>query len=327
MTMIAVPVVDASQVADARRRATALAGDAGVAEAHRASLALVVTELATNLLKHGGGGQIVVLAGDAGIDVLALDGGPGMDDIRACMADGYSTAGTPGNGMGAVRRLCDDVRVLSWRGIGTGVLAHLSAGANVPRGEDVGALAVPMHGQEACGDAWSMHADDAGRTLLVVDGLGHGPEAAIAAHAAVRQFQRSRAEPPARIVEALHHALRPTRGGAVAVARIDWAGATVSYAGIGNIAAALVSPSGAVRRLVSHNGTAGHNARRFQAFDYPGAGGLLVMHSDGISAHWSPERYPGLAQAHPLLVAGVLYHHHARGRDDASIVVARTARP
>jgi hypothetical protein len=113
----------------------------------------------------------------------------------------------------------------------------------------------------------------------------------------------------------------------VAVARIDWAGATVSYAGIGNIAAALVSPSGAVRRLISHNGTAGHNARRFQAFDYPGAGGLLVMHSDGISAHWSPERYPGLAQAHPLLVAGVLYHHHARGRDDASIVVARTARP
>jgi hypothetical protein len=126
------------------------------------------------------------------------------------------------------------------------------------------------------------------------------------------------------VAEALHHAMRPTRGGAIAVARIDRASAMVSYAGIGNIAAAIVGGV-ATRRLVSHNGTAGHVARRIQAFDYPAGGGLLVMHSDGISAHWSLDRYPGLARAHPTLVAGVLYHHHARGRDDAAIVVARTA--
>jgi hypothetical protein len=98
----------------------------------------------------------------------------------------------------------------------------------------------------------------------------------------------------------------------------------VSYAGVGNISAALAGADGGLRRLVSHSGTAGLNARRIQAFDYPGArNGLLVMHSDGISASWSLDRYPGLARAHPLLVAGVLYHHHARGRDDAAIVVAR----
>jgi anti-sigma regulatory factor (Ser/Thr protein kinase) len=327
MTMIAVPVRDASQVADARRRAAALATQAGTTEALLGNLALVVTELATNVLKHAGGGEIVVMAGDGGaVDVLALDRGPGMSDIQACLADGYSTAGTPGNGLGAVRRLSADVRMLSWPGIGTAVLARLSPGAQ-GRDEDVGALVVPLPGEEACGDAWAGHRDAGGRTFLVVDGLGHGAEAAIAAHAALKQFQRSRTDPPARIVEALHHAMRPTRGGAVAVARIDWGGASVSFAGIGNIAAATVTPAGATRRLVSHNGTAGHNARRIQAFDYPCADGLLVLHSDGISAQWSFDRYPGLVRAHPLLVAGVLYHHHARGRDDAAIVVARTARP
>ncbi len=226
--------------------------------------------------------------------------------------------------LGAVRRQCEHVHVLSWRGVGTAVLARLGVGGD----DAIGALVVPMPGQESCGDAWSSHADAGGRTVLVVDGLGHGPEAATAAHAAVREFQRCRAEPPQAIVEALHQALRPTRGGAVAVARIDRASDTVSYAGVGNIAAALAGAGGGLRRLVSHNGTAGLNARRMQAFDYPGArNGLLVMHSDGISASWSLDRYPGLARAHPLLVAGVLYHHHARGRDDAAIVVARCMTP
>ena len=112
----------------------------------------------------------------------------------------------------------------------------------------------------------------------------------------------------------------------MAVARIDSASDTVSYAGMGNIAGALAGPSGGVRRLVSHNGTAGLTARRIQVFDYPGArGSLLVMHSDGIRASWSLDPYPGLARAHPLLVAGVLYHHHTRVRDDAAIVVVRVA--
>jgi anti-sigma regulatory factor (Ser/Thr protein kinase) len=305
----------------------ALAAAGGTAQAQRDTLALVVTELATNLLKHAGGGQVVVQAGDAGLDVLALDSGPGIEDIRASMADGYSTAGTPGTGLGAVRRLCDDLRVLSWRGVGTAVHARLAAPGAAPGDDDVAGLAVPMAGEESCGDAFSTYRDARGRTLMLVDGLGHGPQAASAAHAAVVEFQRRRTEPAAALVEALHHALRPTRGGAVAVARVAWEEGMVSYAGVGNIAAVLRAPDGAVRRLVSHNGTAGHNARRIQAFDYPGARGLLVMHTDGIGSHWSLDRYPGLTQAHPLLVCGVLLHHHARGRDDCGLLVARTTAP
>ena len=136
MATIAVPVEDASQVADARRRAVALAAAGGTGQAQRDTLALVVTELATNLLKHAGGGQVVVQSGDAGLDVLALDRGPGIEDIRASMADGYSTAGTAGTGLGAVRRLCSGVHVLSWRGVGTAVHARLAATGQPPA--DVG---------------------------------------------------------------------------------------------------------------------------------------------------------------------------------------------
>jgi hypothetical protein len=198
-------------------------------------------------------------------------------------------------------------------------------GAAVPDG--AAGLSIAMPGEDACGDAWTSHVDDQAGTWFVVDGLGHGPEAARAAHEATEQFQRSHAAPLVELVQDVHRAMRHTRGGAVGVARIEWAASTVVFAGLGNIAAALVTASGAVRHMVSLNGIAGHNVRKVQAFEYPCSEGLLIMHSDGIGTAWTPQRYPGFARLHPMLVAGLMYRDFARGRDDATIVVARTARP
>lgn len=327
--MFEVMVNDSSAVAEARRRAVAAAAALGFDEVRAGQLAIVATELGTNLLKHGGGGgRLLVGCGSDRVELLALDKGPGMADVAACMADGYSSAGTAGNGLGAVRRLAQSFHVASWPGKGTAVLACLSrkgeAACQPAVAESVGGVNIAKPGERACGDAWATHADGPVRIVFMVDGLGHGTEAAVAANEAVAQFQRSRHEPPAQIVHAVHQALRHTRGGAVAVARIDPGGATISFAGLGNIAAAVVG-GGTVRRMVSHNGTAGHNARKIQAFDYPcGPGALLVMHSDGLSSGWSLDAYPGLQRMHPLLVAGVLYRDFARGRDDATVVAART---
>lgn len=109
-------VSDASQVAEARRLVSSYARSNGVAEARVAELAIVVTELATNLLKHAGGGHILATYRDdaegAGLELLALDSGSGMTDVGRCMDDGYSTAGSPGNGLGAIARLADDVQDL-----------------------------------------------------------------------------------------------------------------------------------------------------------------------------------------------------------------------
>lgn len=326
--MRSVRITDSTAVAQARRTAQSLGESIGLGDVAGGRLALVATELGSNVLKHGGGGELIVAMAGRGIDVLALDRGPGMADVAACMADGYSTSGTPGNGLGAVRRLAQQFHVASWPGRGTAVLAHVN---ETGRADDlpapIAAVVVPKPGEESCGDSWSCHEDAEGRTLFVVDGIGHGPEAARAAHEAVLAFQRHRDAAVADIIEAVHQALRPTRGAAIAVARLDWASSSIAFAGLGNIGSVAVPRQGPLKRMVSHNGTAGHTARRIQSFDYPCSEGLIVMYSDGIGNNWSFDPYPGLVLMPPRLVAGVLYRDAARGRDDAAVLVARTARP
>lgn len=327
--MIEVDVADDSAVSEARRKAAQLGTAAGFGERRAGELAIVATELSTNLVKHAGKGKLLIGAGQAHVDLVALDRGPGMADVQRCLADGYSSAGTPGHGLGAVRRMAQAFHVASWPGQGTAVFARLvrDAAPAIDVSEDLAAIDVPKAGEQVNGDAWAVHRNAAGCTLFMVDGLGHGSDAALAAHEAVRQFQRSRGETPTDILQAVHLALRHTRGGAVAVARIDWAGSTVVYAGLGNIAATLVAPNGQLRRMVSLNGTAGHNARKIQAFEYPCGDGLLIMHSDGIGSSWTLAPYPGFVRLHPMLLAGLLMRDHSRGRDDATVLVARTHKP
>ena len=329
MSTLEIRVENGSDVAEARRRAVAAAQLLGFDELRAGEVALVATELSTNLLKHGGGGRLLLDAVDERVDLLALDSGRGMADIGACLHDGYSTAGTPGTGLGAVRRLSARFELASWPGQGTAVLASverdgLAAGDGTAR---VGGIVVPKRGEAVSGDDWAWHADAAGCTVFVVDGLGHGTEAAVAANAAVKQFRLSCAAPPAEIIQAVHRAMKHTRGGAVAAARVDWGSRTVAFAGVGNIAGVVLGPGGAVRRMVSHNGTAGHVVRRIQSFEYPCGQGPMILHSDGIAGSWSLDPYAGLARAHPLLLAGVLYRDFARARDDATVVVAATAEP
>ena len=325
--MIDVPVVDDSAVAAARRQALAAGSAVGLDDVRRGELAIVATELATNLIKHSGGGRLLVGAREGHVDLLALDLGAGMADVERCLADGFSSAGTSGNGLGAVRRLTQAFHVASWPARGSAVFARVARQGAPPPDDAVAGLSVAKSGEQVCGDAWASHADDHGCTVFVIDGLGHGSDAALAAQEALRQFQRSRGASVAEIVQAVHLAIRHTRGGAVAAARIDRAAGTVSFAGLGNIAGALVAPSGQRRHMVSLNGIAGHNARKVQAFEYPATGGLLVMHSDGIGTGWTPDRYPGFTRLHPLLLAGLLYRDFARARDDATVVVATVDRP
>ena len=161
--------------------------------------------------------------------------------------------------------------------------------------------------------------------ILVSDGLGHGVLAAAASEVAVAVFRRHAALAPPDLLELVHRALHATRGAAVAVAEIDRSRRVVRFAGIGNIAGTILA-DGKTRSLVSHHGTAGHDARRFQEFTYPWpAGATLVLHSDGLISHWTLDRHPGLAARHPMLVAGILYRDFRRGRDDTTVVVFREA--
>ena len=290
----------------------------------------MATELATNLVKHGTGGELVVSAFDdgsgEGLECLALDKGPGMADVQTCLRDGYSTAGSPGTGLGAVARLSEQFEVYSRPGLGTAAVARLrSRRRGTPataRGTPLGAVSVPKAGEEVCGDGFAAHAGPDGQTLMVADGLGHGPLAAEAATAAMGVFAKHHAEPLSEILDRIHHALRATRGAAVSVARVDLLHGCVRFAGVGNVAGTLMDGP-TVRKMVSHNGTAGHIVRRVQEFAYAFAAmPVVVLCSDGLGTSWSLDRYPGLATRHPSLIAGVLYRDFNRGRDDVTVLVS-----
>jgi anti-sigma regulatory factor (Ser/Thr protein kinase) len=322
-------VSDRSQVAEARRRISDEAAKIGVPQDRIGQTDIVVTELATNLLKHGGGGFIHARpyddAGGSGLEVLAMDGGKGMADVGRCMEDGYSTAGSPGTGLGAIKRLTDDMRTYSRAGLGTAIMARIRQRPGSGRGMLVGAVLAPYPGEQVCGDNWSFRQTPGGPTLLLADGAGHGVEAARAPEAASQTFAANAHRTCEEIVDALHRALAPTRGAAVAVARVDMAARTVRFVGVGNISGILVHSNG-TRHMVSHNGTAGHVAPRIREFTYEfDADPLVILHSDGLATRWDIASYPGLTVQHPSLVAGVLLRDHRRGRDDASVVAMRAA--
>ena len=160
-------------------------------------------------------------------------------------------------------------------------------------------------------------------TLMVADGLGHGLMAARASAEAVSAFRRSGEFAPVAVVARIHGALRGTRGAAVAVAHLERASTSLRYAGIGNIAGVIVKP-GKPAVMVSHNGTAGFHAPRFQEFSYhlpPEA--LIIMHSDGLATNWNLGNYPGLLGKHPSVIAGVLYRDASRNRDDVCVVALK----
>jgi len=331
---------DPSQAAEARRKARKLAADAGFDEASVEKVSIVVSEAGTNVLKHAGGGQLLLRVLDSDdrteddrteIEVIALDSGPGMTDVDACRRDGYSTTGTYGAGLGAIARLSSYCDVYSMPGRGTVLLARVGQSANghgagrfaVGR-DEFGVVQVPKPGEEVCGDQWGVQTSGEHKTLLLADGLGHGPDAAKAAHSAIATLERHPDLAPGDLIEVVHLALRSTRGAAVAAARLDPERRTVTFAGLGNISAKVAAPGEPERHMVSINGTAGVEARTIREFTYPlPEGSLVILHSDGIATHWGLGSYPGLAACHPGLIAGVIYRDHGRRNDDATIVISK----
>ena len=335
-------VTESSQVGEARRLSIALGRAIGLDEVANGEVAIVATELANNLARHATGGELIVRsfqecdgssAKTRGLELLAIDRGPGFLNFSSAMQDGYSTGGTAGTGLGAVWRLAKDMDVYTQPGRGTAIVARFWAGGDEPCGMTAsrplsfGAISLPLAGEELCGDSWAAAVDADGRAvILVADGLGHGPQAARASQAAVQCFHENRQSPTNRIVERIHAALRGTRGSAIAVAEIAASGSEMRFTGVGNISASIVSAT-STRSMVSQPGTAGAEARRIHEYVYPmSPDSTLLMHSDGLAGHGQISHYPGLHAKHPSLIAAVLYRDQRRVRDDATVLIVRQNR-
>lgn len=327
--MQAFRISEPSEVTEARRQAAALAKVIGFSEEDAGRAAIVVTELGTNILKHVGHGEILagasLTSARSCFEIVALDQGAGMN-VEKSLQDGFSTAGSQGTGLGATRRQATTFDAWSVSGQGTAIHVRLCPGrtAYERRGKtNWDGVVRPLRGEDVSGDAIAVRETGEYFTALVSDGLGHGTFAAEASALAVSIFSRNVSMEADTLVEAIHAALRSSRGAAVAVTTCNVSNRLATFAGIGNIAGALVSGH-AVKKMTSMNGTAGLVARRVHAFQYPfQSETLLVMHSDGLSASWTLDKYPGLAQREPMLIAAVLYRDYGKDRDDASVLVAR----
>lgn len=323
-------VDDASGIGAARRAVEQLADRLGLPPARTAEAGLAVTEIASNVHRHAGGGAILLRAvrtgGAALVEVVAIDAGPGMGDVSASRRDGHSTAGTLGIGLGAIDRLADTLDITTAPGRGTVLVARFGRDRAADGSPTLAAgLTRPITGETACGDSYAARVADGRTVLMVADGSGHGPLAASASRAAVHAFEDGTAavSPPDVVLGRIHRALGGTRGAAVAVAELDPVAERVRFAGVGNIAGAVVSGAGK-RSMVSIGGIAGYRTPTIRTFEYalpPGA--VVVLHSDGVRPRWGADLLGHVLDRAPLLVAATVLRDAGVRHDDACVLVGR----
>lgn len=320
-------MTDASEIAAARRAGRRLGDALGFDEDLEARLGCIITEAATNMLKHAVHGHLFVTevrSGSArGVEVVAIDGGPGISNLSRAMRDGVSSTGDAGNGLAAIRTLADEFDVYAPPGKGAAFFARVWRGERPRSMFASGALCNPIASEDECGDAWAITPRQDGLTMMAIDGLGHGPYAAEAARAALDRLAASPAMSPAGQIEACHQVLRKTAGAVLAMAHLDYGSNEIRFAGIGNISA-CISDGETWTQMASYDGVVGHSVRKVQEFVYPcPKGSLIIVHTDGVSNRWNPAAYPGLFACHPALIAAVLLRDFRRTADDAQVLVVR----
>jgi anti-sigma regulatory factor (Ser/Thr protein kinase) len=298
---------------------------------------LVATELATNLLSYGGGGELLFRQVPAGIEIIALDRGKGILDTQLAVMTEVHESPDPtrrypsdaglGVGLAGVRRMSSAFDIHSKVGEGTAVLSRiLLAEPAVGADFSVGGVSVPGPGESVCGDGWEC-VDDERFVVLIVDGLGHGPEARKAAVAAVSALGVG----SVRLNSYMHRAndaMQPTRGAVVGICAIDRGAGYLAYAGLGNISGRIIS-NGTSQSMITRDGVVGTELtpRNFTVLRYPWSpGATLVLCTDGVRSGWDPRADPSLLGHDPSVVAAVIYRDGARGTDDATVVVIHDGR-
>lgn len=331
------PIRESSQVGEARRLAMRLAAGHELSEDVCGRIALVVTELGTNLVRYAQAGRLLIscneVEGGVHFEVVSIDSGPGMQDINQCLLDGYSTGTTPGTGLGAVQRLSTDFSVFSKVERGSVILSRIRIPAGkttAPRAVAVnsqfayGGICLCAPGEVVSGDDWDIRIEDGTASLIVADGLGHGPEAAVAAQVALASFRHAHGSPSA-ILDLIHPLMRQTRGAAASIVTLDLQSNMVVAAGAGNISGRIISGL-SDRSLLSQHGTLGLKIRTLQDATYAWPEhALVVMHSDGLQTRWNLDGVGGLLRCDPVVIAAWLIRDHTRGLDDVTVVVVKRA--
>ncbi len=335
-----------ASIGQARRALKRCAAELDFNERQMAEIDIAVKEVGSNAIKFGRAtGQIYFTQTDTdldppGLELIYVDKGPGIEDTALAIEDGYTTTGSMGAGLGAVKRMVDEFYIYSMAPSSTRRLAmygRTNHGTAIVlrkflseverqashRQSRWGAFTHPPVGEDSNGDGYIIRRFEDRQLIAIIDGLGHGEGARAATDAAIASVEENSQATVEVIVRAAHEALRPTRGAVMGLAVIDCANRTVEYSGIGNTDFRVLGGSKPLR-LISLNGTLGSRLERVKVFkeQLPRAA-TMILSTDGISDRWDHENYPGLLGLDPQLLCGVIMRDYGRPNDDATILCGR----
>jgi len=332
---MAIQVTRPAQVKSASDAARDFAARLGFTAVECEEIALAVNELATNLLKHAGEGDIqlssIESSGRVGIQIISEDNGPGILDVERAVADGYSTAGTLGAGLGAVNRLMDGLEFSAGPHAGLRVVCQrwvrpLSTGS-FPRLLEFGAATRAYRLMPENGDTFVIRQWEDYALAGVIDGLGHGQFAQRAACTAREYVERHFDQPLENIFRGVGRDCRTTRGVVMALVRFELARQKVVVASVGNVEVRLMgSPTPFNPRL--RRGIVGlSSAPNPVPTEHPWTpASLLILHSDGVQSRWPSDQFKEMARETPGVIARRLLDDYGRTEDDATVLVARNAK-
>jgi anti-sigma regulatory factor (Ser/Thr protein kinase) len=311
-----------------------IAAEVGCSARDCDDIALVVNELASNLIKHASGGELRLepteATGRKGLRIESLDCGPGIADFEHAMRDGYSSAGSLGTGLGTINRLMDDLEYEPLAGGGSRIVCHRWLRAEprkVKSHLEIGVASRAYRQALENGDAFVSREWANGALVGVIDGLGHGQFAHRAAQAARQYIDLHYDLPLEALFRGVGRTCQATRGVVMALALFDYDRSVFTCASIGNIELRVHGSERPIR-FIARRGVVGQQAPMALAEEHPWAAGMtLVMHSDGLRARWSWGDFPNLWAERASQAAQRLLVALGRDDDDATVLVVKSARP
>lgn len=319
---------DRSYFAILKKEVHALAVSGGMEAKRVAEIDIVVAEMVSNLSKHAGGGEVLVKLveekGIQGIELIAVDSGPGINDLKGMMQDGMSTKNTLGQGLGAIKRLSNHYQVYTQKGWGTLLLSRIFNEA-LPQARkretiEVRSLLLPKPGEVECGDGFYVKQTKEHLKLFLGDGLGHGKEAALAVKKAIEAFKTCPEDSPVENLRFINQSVKKTRGLVATIAIFNLKERTWKLCGVGNIATKIHSAT-TYKAHNPYNGIVGMNmpnTMKDQEIDYE-PNQCMVLCSDGVKSKWDIMKFPGILRHDLSLLNAALFKDFSRNTDDLSI--------
>ena len=325
------PISDRSFIAYAKREIHLSAAKARFDETRIAEIDIIVSEMCSNLVKHGNGGEMLMRITRYNdeldlLELLCVDSGQGFDDAAKVMRDGFSTTQTLGHGLGSIARLSDMFQIFSRGGWGTILYSCKFSGRitdHLRQKIDIKAVCVPKLSETVCGDGYDVKSHGSNLQILFGDGLGHGQAAYDAIEEARAMFRATDEEDPSQMLRALHNALRKSRGMVCTIASLNMKQNEWSICGVGNIMTRVYNGI-TYKNHMPHNGVIGMNIPKVlnNSLVQAEKNQRLIMCSDGIRSGWDLSKYPSILRYDNAVIAATIYKDFSRKTDDTSVLIA-----